>query len=63
MIYRFFTFRRRQFRNEGMFGGERNEANAEQRIGARGEHLEFVAAFGAEFDFTARGFSDPVSLH
>ena len=49
--------------HQRMLGREHHVADAEQRIGAGGEHAERAAALYVKFDFAALAFADPVFLH
>ena len=50
--------------NKGVFRRKHDVGTAEQRVGARGKHLETAATVGkVEYYFAAYRFTDPVSLH
>ena len=58
-----FAIGRGELVHERMFGRENDVRNAEDRVGARGEHAELVAAFTGEFYLSARAVPDPMALH
>ena len=56
--------------HHGMLGGKGHEGNAKERVGARGEHVDALDAFGqqggifnAKGNGSTRGFANPVALH
>ena len=52
------------FAHQRIFGGEHNIGHAESRVGAGGEHAEFlIATLDGKLDFAAVGFAYPVLLH
>ena len=56
-----------EFRNKRVFWCQSQECHAKNRIWSRGENFDFFALSFTigdfEFDFSAFGFSDPISLH